>query len=612
MHPLTSKTKSNNHISTKMLFLIYSTVLLLTCFFQTKVITLLPHYLFVFVVGNLLLCVYLFFAHYAKPQYYVPIHIFLWMFLLYSISVYLFYSAGLIFIIATIIYTIRTSIHQWANFLYFSVTCVSILMAFTLNISFLFIACTAYTVLMVIHSEMGGMQKWNVAIISLLHILAILAVTSASLLPYQQNTIFTLPTSFLIYVLFVGSAGVKQSFYRILDGKSLVLLTMLVVLLGYSVASYKWVYNEENTLGLCFSISISLAVIVVFICLAIQKVINAQYKVVQNQLDDWFLEKWEDSLGQQQQRLSWSGFDSKLADIFLNDGIQIIYKNECIYTSGCFHNYSEVIEKGEKQLYAGHVILSIHETNTHQSYTPRQYYMAYALAHYVNERLHQWELVRKLKVADTKQSGNFVKELQFRKQVTYYLHDNILQNIIATKNIVATLPTEQPALQQLAVETLTDLNESIRSQMHEIYPSTLVDLSFERNIHILIDESRKRYGKIPNPNIQYEIMEKMDEGTAYLFYRTLQELVANTCKYAEAQNIWIHFYTTRDQWIMEMREDGKPITEEEIETKIKHLGISSLKHQANMFGGSFEWTQMESNKLFTLKLPRRTYEDTII
>jgi two-component system secretion system sensor histidine kinase SalK len=608
MHPFT--VKFNNHISTKMLFFIYSSVLLLTFLFQTKVITLLPHYLFVFVVGNLLLCMYLFFAHYAKPQYYVPIHIFLWMFLLYSISAYLFYSAGLIFIIATIIYTIRASIQHWAKIVYFGVVCVSILMAFTLNISFLFIVCTAYSVLMVIHSEMGGIQKWNVAIIGLLHILAILACTSASLLPYQQNTIFTLPTSFLIYVLFVGSVGIKQSFYRVLDGKSLVLLTMLVVLLGYSVASYKWVYNGENTLGLYFSMSIGLAVLVIFICLSIQKVINTQYKVVQIQLDGWFLEKWEDALGQQEQQLSWSGFDSKLAHIFQNDGVQIIYKNESIYTSGCFHT-SEVIEKVEKRLYVEHVILSIHETNTHQSYTPRQYYMAYALARYVNERLNQWELVRKLKVADTKQSGNFVKELQFRKEVTYYLHDNILQNIIATKNIVAILPTEQPALQQLAVETLTDLNESIRSQMHEIYPSTLVDLSFERNIHILIDELRKRYGTIPNPHVRYEILEKMDEGTAYLFYRTLQELLANTCKYAEAKNIWIHLYTT-DQWIMEMREDGKPITQEEMETKIKHLGISSLKHQASMLGGSFEWTQQENYKLFTLKLPRRTYEDTII
>ena len=609
MHPFT--VKFNNHISTKMLFFIYSSVLLLTCLFQTKVITLLPHYLFVFVVGNLLLCMYLFFAHHAKPQYYVPIHIFLWMFLLYSISAYLFYSAGLIFIIATIIYTIVASIQHWAKILYFCVVGVSILMAFTLNISFLFIICTAYIVLMVIHSEMGGMQKWNVAIIGLLHILAILACASASLLPYQHNTIFTLPTSFLIYVLFVGSAGIKQSLYRVLDGKSLLLLTMLVVLLGYSVASYKWVYHGENKLGLYFSMSVGLAVLVMFICLTIQKGIHTQYKVVQIQLDDWFLEKWEDALGQHEQQLSWSGFDSKLSDIFQNDGVQIIYKNECIYTSGYFHNPSEVIEKGTKQLYAEHVILSIHETHTHQRYTPRQYYMAYALARYVNERINQWELVRKLKMADTKQSGNFVKELQFRKEVTYYLHDNILQNIIATKNIVATLPTEQPALQQLAVETLTDLNESIRSQMHEIYPSTLVDLSFERNIHILIDELRKRYGTIPNLHIQYEIMEKMDEGTAYLFYRTLQELLANTCKYADAQNLWIHLYTT-DQWIMEVREDGKPIMLEDMETKIKHLGIPSLKHQASLLGGSFEWMQQEDYKLFTLRLPRRAYEDIII
>lgn len=607
MYPFTSK-KANHYNITKILFFIYSTVLILTCLFQNNIITLLPHYLFVFVVGNLLLCVYLFFAQYAKPQYYVPIHIFLWMFLLYSTGKYGFYSAGLIFIIATIFYINRASIQHWAKILYISVACASILMAFTLHLVLLFIVCTAYILLMVLHSDMGAMQKWNVAVIGLLHILAILACTSTSLLPYQQNTIFTLPTSFIIYVLFVGLTGIAQSFYRILFAKSIVFLTMLVALLSYSIASYKWVYNEENNFGLYFGISIGLSVIVVFICLSIHKVINIQYKIIQNQLEDWFLEKWEDALGQHEQQLSWSGFDSKLADIFQNDGILILFKNKYVYASGCFHTSSEMVGK---RLDAGYVNLAIHETNTHQAYTPRQYYMAYALARYVNEKLNQWELVSKLKVMDTEQSGSFSKELQFRKEVTYYLHDNILQNIIATKNIVATLPTEQPALQQLAVETLTDLNVSIRSQMHEIYPSTLADLSFERNIHILIDELRKRYGTIPSLHIQYEIMEKMDEGTAYLFYRTLQELLANTCKYAEAKNIWIHLYTT-DQWMMEMREDGRPITQEDMETKIKHLGISSLKHQASMLGGSFEWSQQESYKLFTLRLPRRTHEDTII
>lgn len=62
--------------STKMLFFIYSVVLALICLFQNKMIILPAHYLFVFVIGNVLLCLYLFFANGAKPEYYIPVHLF--------------------------------------------------------------------------------------------------------------------------------------------------------------------------------------------------------------------------------------------------------------------------------------------------------------------------------------------------------------------------------------------------------------------------------------------------------------------------------------------------------------------------------------------------------
>lgn len=351
-----------------------------------------------------------------------------------------------------------------------------------------------------------------------------------------------------------------------------------------------------------------LLVIAFAACFHIQRVIQAKYAILQSGLDDWFVKQWEDALSQHEKRLAWSGFDSKLAPILPNDGIKIIYKQEAMYTSGVF---LESEFKSGKSLYTGEVQLLIHETHTHQSFKPGHYYTAYALTRYVQDKLNQWEEMSRMKLPDAEQGGNFSEELRFRKEVTYYLHDNILQNIIATKNIVATLPTEQSALKELAVETLADLNTSIRSQMHEIYPSTLADLSFERNIHILLDEMRKRYGSIPDPHIQYDIFERMDEQSAYLLYRTLQELLANTCKYAEANHIWIHLYTA-DYWIMEVKEDGKPLVQEDMEGKIKHLGISSLKQQAGSLGGAFEWVQHEEYKLFTLRLPRRTHEGTLI
>ncbi|MFP4978238.1 sensor histidine kinase [Paenibacillus sp. CN-4] len=602
---------SGTHIqaSTKMLFFVYSVVLALTCLFQNKVIIFPAHYLFVFVIGNVLLCFYLFLAGGAKPKYYIPIHLFLWMFLLYEGYSYLFYSAALIFIAASIYYMRRNSIQPWVTRLYYIVASASIVLAFALNPAILFAVCTLYTIVMVLHADLTTMQKWNVIILGLLHSLAIAACASSFLFPFQQNTIFTLPTSFLIFVLYVASASIHRVVFRLLYAESIIFLCMISLLFGYSIASYKWVYSGSSSpFALCLTGSLVLFVMAFAACFNIQKVLRAKDGILESGLNDWFVKKWEDALSQQEKELSWSGFDSKLSPVIPNDGIKIMYNHKVIYTSGVF---LEPGFKSGKSLYAGEVLLVLHRTDTHQSFTPGHYYTAYALARYLLNKLNQWEEMSKIKLLDAEGSGNFSKELSFRKEVTYYLHDNILQNIIATKNIVATLPTEQPALKELAVETLADLNTSIRSQMHEIYPSTLADLSFERNIHILLDEMRKRYGKIPNPHIQYEIFEQMDEQSAYLFYRTLQELLANTCKYAEANHIWIHLYTA-DHWIMEVKEDGRPIVQEDMEVKIKHLGISSLKHQAGSLGGAFEWAQHDDYKLFTLTLPRRTHEGTVI
>lgn len=597
------------HASTKMLFFIYSVVLALICLFQNKVIVLPAHYLFVFVIGNLLLCIYLFFADGAKQEYYIPVHLFLWMFLFYESHPYLFYSSAFIFIAVSIYYMRQKAIQPWIKILYYITLLASLLAAFALNPVLLFTVCTLYAIVMVLHAELNTMQKWNVIIIGLLHSLAIAACASPFLFPYQENTIFTLPVSFLIFVMYVMSASIYQVLFRFLFSEAIFFLCMISMLFSYSIASYKWVYSGNSSpFAVYLSGSLMLLVIAFAACFHIQRVIQAKYAILQSGLGDWFVKKWEDALSQREQGLSWSGFDSKLAPILPNDGIKIIYKQEAMYTSGVF---LEPDFKAGKSLYAGEVQLMIHETHTHQSFTSGHYYTAYALTRYMQDKLSQWEEMSRMKLPDADQGGNFSEELRFRKEVTYYLHDNILQNIIATKNIVATLPTEQSALKELAVETLADLNTSIRSQMHEIYPSTLNDLSFERNIHILLDEMRKRYGSIPNPHIQYEIFERMDEQSAYLFYRTLQELLANTCKYAEADHIWIHLYTA-DCWIMEMKEDGKPLVQEDMQGKIKHLGISSLKQQAGSLGGAFEWAQQEDYKLFTLRLPRRTHEGTLI
>lgn len=592
----------NKPVNFLTLLVICIEIITLSFLFQRDVVTFQAHYFFVFVIGNLLIGSYLFYSNTPKQAHYIPIHIFLWVFLLYSHHALLFYIASGLFIAASIFYVFNISLHSIVRLVYCLLALCTMLAAVFIDPAILFLLCSSYMVMMVLYSpSMSKMLKWNIAIVSMLHLFAILASTEALMFPYQQNTIFTLPVSFLLFVCIVLKYNVKRSLFSLIFVPSISFAFVVAVLFGYSLASYQLVYSDRDMFSLYWGLSIGSGVLIFTLCYYIHYFVSSKLEQVHNQLDAWFVNKWEDAISQYEKNISWSGFDSKLAELVPNDGIKLVYKEQTVFSSGCFIDDSF---SAGKQLYAGgEVRLYIHETNTHRSHSAASFYMFYALMQYIEQKQSQWQEISKLKMSFAEPSGDFGKDLKFRQEVTYYLHDNILQNIIATKNIVASLTTEQAALKELAVDTLTELNSSIRSQMHDIYPSTLADLSFERNIHILMDEMRKRYGYIPTPHITYELAERMDDQTAYLFYRTLQELLANTCKYAQADNIWIQLYED-DAWILEVREDGIPIKIEDMEIKIKHLGISSLKQQANALHGAFEMKQDKQGKQFKLTVPK--------
>ncbi len=49
------------------------------------------------------------------------------------------------------------------------------------------------------------------------------------------------------------------------------------------------------------------------------------------------------------------------------------------------------------------------------------------------------------------------------------MHDNILQNLLSIKNMLC--KAEQPEIRRLLLDTLTELNASIRFQMQTYHPN---------------------------------------------------------------------------------------------------------------------------------------------
>ncbi|WP_438763821.1 sensor histidine kinase [Enterococcus sp. AZ194] len=203
-------------------------------------------------------------------------------------------------------------------------------------------------------------------------------------------------------------------------------------------------------------------------------------------------------------------------------------------------------------------------------------------------------------------SSSFLEQMNFRKELSYYLHDDVLQDLLAANNMIANLQTEQVAMRELIYGTLSGLNDSIRNQMHELFPSSLGDLSFEQNIAVLVEQMNRRFIDVPTIRIQQTIDKELPEDVAYFFYLSIQELLNNACKHAHASMVIIYLKQTSNTYYLEVQDDGDALPTHFLDAKTsKHLGWTRIQQHIDEFHGTFAIEVLPKGKKFIIQIPRR-------
>jgi signal transduction histidine kinase len=75
-------------------------------------------------------------------------------------------------------------------------------------------------------------------------------------------------------------------------------------------------------------------------------------------------------------------------------------------------------------------------------------------------------------------------------------------------------------------------------------------------------------------------------------FRIVQEQLNNTVKHSCAQNVCIKLYSKANEFILEIRDDGKGF--DSVKTK-KGIGILNIKNRAELFNGSAEILSQPGN-----------------
>ncbi|MEG0582790.1 sensor histidine kinase, partial [Enterococcus sp.] len=204
---------------------------------------------------------------------------------------------------------------------------------------------------------------------------------------------------------------------------------------------------------------------------------------------------------------------------------------------------------------------------------------------------------------------------------THYLHDEVLQTIIALNTLMHQLEGDAEIMELITLE-FTKLIASIRNEIFNTAPSTLYHIPFEDNVAILIQDFNQRY---PDRHFQlrHRVSQQPPEFVIAPIYRIIKELNENSAKHAHGTLVETTLEITAGNLTLTVEDDGIGIAsleylEKELIHKKGHIGLLSIKNDVNWLNGTFEMIPSEKHSTGTkikttipLEVMEVTNENTI-
>lgn len=140
-----------------------------------------------------------------------------------------------------------------------------------------------------------------------------------------------------------------------------------------------------------------------------------------------------------------------------------------------------------------------------------------------------------------------------------------------------------------AYQLLDDAVNEVRTISRNLQPSALNELGLVRAVKDLIN--RFEGDNVPEIDFQYyNIPEKMDKIVALSVYRIIQELLINSIKHANAQEILLQINSEDDELVIQYEDDGIGFDKNSIKTE--GMGLGNIQSRVKYMGGQI---QMDSS-----------------
>ena len=179
-----------------------------------------------------------------------------------------------------------------------------------------------------------------------------------------------------------------------------------------------------------------------------------------------------------------------------------------------------------------------------------------------------------------------VQEEKLRLSFSSYLHDQILQDVLAAGHLLPRSGDRE--VHALLSRTLSDLTVSIRREMERLSPSVLPSLSARENLRLAVEDIQRAF---PASGCQFQVdcqeTAFLPEPYSHAVLRFARELCTNVQKYAQADSCRLFLSGNGEEITLTVSDNGRGMPASALTPRTGHGGLGAIKAQVEALGGKF-------------------------
>jgi two-component system secretion system sensor histidine kinase SalK len=214
-----------------------------------------------------------------------------------------------------------------------------------------------------------------------------------------------------------------------------------------------------------------------------------------------------------------------------------------------------------------------------------------------------------LLVINKKRSGakgiqTFIVAEEERENISAYIHDTIIQEVIFEMNH---LEQKDTVGKQEIKAVFDEVIYGLRELCTEIYPLMIQEVGIENTLKTTINSIQQKYPVIIELAVDPKI-EQLSSRIKNFLLRTIRETIINSIKHGESTRIEITFVHLEDKFILTVFDNGGLANQ--LEMKENHFGIHLINEKVKMIGGLVSLTKEANGTRFQLELPSDFEKDS--